>query len=277
MFQSSLPKITRATDAVRINEILNHQSVRPLVSDTAGAIDLSAVAGNPDIFILLGDHGGFVLTRLMSGVFEAHTQILPEGRGEWALSFVQAGLRWMFTRTEAYDILTRVPDGHLSAKALAVKTGFRYEFTSDHPYQFNGRTVSSDVYSIRLQDWAATAPELVEAGEWLHQRFAKEGDRLGLIDGSHGAAQAAGVRWQPMHDDMPSHNRYVGLTYHMGIGGNLARGVMMYNRWALISHRPAHLLARIVSENTVWFDHTTVELLPDGDIRMSLQIEKRAA
>jgi hypothetical protein len=216
---------------------------------------------------------------MQAGVFEVHTHVLPEGRGEWSDLFIQAGIRWMFTHTEAFEIMTRVPRGHLSAKALTVRSGMSYEFTADHPYQFKGENVAVDIYSLRLQDWAAHGPELEETGRWLHQRFAEEGERLGLVGEWQGPAKAEGVRWGPLHDDMPSHNRYVGLAYHMAAGGNPARGVLMYNRWALISHRPRNLLCRLVSVDppTIWFDHTTLTLLPDGDVQMSLQIERKVA
>ena len=169
-------------------------------------------------------------------------------------------------------MLTRVPEGHLAAKAATVRAGMTYEFTPDRPYRFRGEDRQVHVWSMRLQDWAAKAPEMEETGRWLHQRFAEEGERLGLTGEWRGPARDEGLRWGPLHDDMPSHNRYVGLVYHMGLGLNPARGVALYNRWALASHRPAGMLARLVSADppTVWFDYTTLTLRPDGDIEMAI-------
>ena len=275
-FQSRLPDIWRTTDTARINEIVNHPQVRPWVADLEeGEIDLAAQVANENTIVLLGEHGGFVLWRLLPGVYEVHTQILPNGRGDWALRFVQAGFRWMFTRTDAFEILTRVPAGHLAAKALAVASGFSFEFTADRRYRFRGKDVLVDVYSTQLQDWAARAPELEDTGRWLHSRFAEEGERIGLTGEWRGPAKERGVKWGPLHGDMPSHNRYVGLTYHMALGGNAARGVAMYNRWALASHRPVHLLSKLLSVQppVVWFDHTELRLSPDGDVELSLEKE----
>ena len=272
-FQSALPAVWQDKDASRINEILNHPKVRPWVADAEnGVLDISDQVASEDVIVLIGEHGGFVLRRHLPGVFEAHTQILPSGRGEWANAFVQAGLRWMFCRTDAFDIFTRVPEGHLPAKALAVVNGFSYEFTADRPYRFLGKDAPVHTYSMRLQDWAAKAPEMEETGRWLHTRFAEEGERIGLLGGG---SNDRGLRWGPLHEDMPSHNRYVGLAYHMAYGGNVARGAALYNRWALASHRPVHLLARMLADSPprIWFDHTELRLLPDGDVALSLEQE----
>ena len=276
IFQSKLPKIERVFEAARANEIINHPAVRPYVADLgSGAIDLAPVATHPDIFILLGEHGVFVLRRLMPGVLEVHTQVLPEGRGEWTDAFIQAGIRWVFTHTEAFEIVTRVPEGHLAAKATTIRSGMTYEFTPDSPYLFRGRLRPVHVYSIRLQEWASRAPEMEDTGAWLHERFAEEGERLGLVGEPRGEALERGIKWGELHEEKPSHNRYVGLAYHMALGGNAGRGVALYNRWALASHRPKHMQSRLLSTDPVciWFDHTELTLLSDGDIRLSLERE----
>jgi len=275
-FQSKLPHVWRTRDTGRINEILNHPEVRPWVADAGeGRIDLSSQVERDDVAIVLGEHGGFVVWHYGGGIWEVHTQVLPEGRGAWTRDFIQAGIRWLFTKTNAVEVLTRVPDQHSAARVAAIQAGMRYEFTPDRLYRFRGEEAPVHVYSMRLLDWAAKAPEMEETGRWLHSRFAEEGERLGLHTGE-GEARAAGVRWGPLHEDMPSHNRYVGLAYHSAMGKNAARGVLLYNRWAMASHRSPHMLARLVSEDppTLWFDHTTIQLQPDGDIRMAVSVKK---
>ncbi len=276
-FQSALPVVWQAKDATRINEILNHAKVRPWIADAElGVIDFTQAINHPNVFVVLGEHGGFVVTRLLPGVFEVHTHVLPEGRGEWTDGFIQAGIRWLFSHTEAYEIVTRVPERHLPAKATTLRSGMTYEFTPDHDYVFRGKPGPVHVYSIRIQDWAARAPELEETGRWLHHRFAEEGTRLGLLGGGDGPAKERGWTWDALHADMPSHNRYVGATYHLALGGQALKGVNLYNRWALSSHRPTEFLARALPDNRVWFDHTELELLPDGDIRLELETETRS-
>lgn len=275
-FRSELPVIERATNSDRINAIVNHPKIRPWIAPREdGRIDLTAVAGLSSTVILLGEHGGFVLYQLLPGIYEVHTHVLPAGRGAWTDQFIQAGIRWMFTHTDAFEILTRVPKGHLSALATTVRAGMRYEFTSDFPYKFLGKDSKVDVYSFRLQDWAAVAPELEETGRWLHQRFDEEGLRLGLLGEWRGPARTENVRWSPVHDDMPAHNRYVGLVYHMALGGQVQKGVSMYNRWAKVCHRPSEFYAHTVSVNPpiVWFDHTEMALTEDGDIVLSLKLK----
>jgi len=167
VFQSKLPRIERVFEAARANEIINHPAVRPYVAALGtGEIDLAPVAAHPDIFILLGDYGVFVLRRLMPGVLEVHTQVLPDGRGEWTDSFIQAGIRWIFTNTDAFEIVTRVPEGHLPAKATTIRSGMTYEFTPDAPYLFRGRLRPVHIYSIGL-------PKKANAWGWWASRRAK--------------------------------------------------------------------------------------------------------
>lgn len=267
-----LVDVWRDVDASHINGIINHPEVRPHVADSSlGEIDLSKQVENPNNFVLSGEYGAFLLSRIMPGVFEVHTQVLPEARGDWAKHFVFAGTHWMFTHTDAFEIVTRVPAGNAGARALALLAGMRKEFSGDHPMRYLDQDVPFDVYSFRLQDWAAHAPGLVETGHWLHHRFHEEERRLGLIEGTPEAEEAThGLKITP-HADMAGHNRYVGLVYHMSRGGQLAKGVNMYNRWALASHRPVDRLVKLISTEppVVRFDASDIELLPDGDIRMS--------
>lgn len=216
--------IHRATDAARLNEIMNDPAVRPWVANDAdGALDLTPVVANTSNVALVGEHGGMVFLALQKGIYEVHTSILPAGRGEWGTAMMQACMLFMFTRTDAYELSTRVPRGHIAAKAAAQGVGMRYEFTRPDGCVFRNRRVDVDLYSYRVQDWMAIAPGLAEAGRWFHERLESEAKRLGVAD--------------QQHDPDQNHNRYVGAAVLMAFGGQVQKGVALYNRWVSLARQ----------------------------------------
>lgn len=226
-------EIIRETSAERINRVLNDESVRPWVADLSeGVIDITKSVENLNNVLLMGEHGGCMLFKLMPGVYEVHTQILPAGRGAWAHEFAGGVVRWMFLRTDAYELLTRVPRGHVAAKALTLAIGGKYEFTRPSGCLFRGRAVDLYVYALRLQDWASTAPDMVERGAWFHEFLASEAKRLGVTE--------------PTHADDENHNRYVGIALEMALAGQVRKAVLTYNRWSLVSR---HRVIQFVSDD----------------------------
>lgn len=233
-------KIWRSYDAREINAVLNEPRVRPWVADAKeGVLDISAKVANKGNVLLMGQWGGFVCLGYGAGIYEVHTQVLPEGRGAWTSDFAAAGFHYMFTRTDCVEIITRVPQGHVAAKALTEHVGFRYEFTRHNECLFRGNVVDVSIYSRSLMDWVKDAPGLIERGQWLHDEMRAQ-------------AKALGVTEQP-HDDDENHNRYAGAAVEMALGGQAMKGVNWYNRWALACR---HSLIALVSKDppTVKFD-----------------------
>lgn len=77
--------IARSFDAERANYLINHPDVRPFVgAPDAGDLDLTQVIAQPENWLLIGEHGGFLLTFSAPGVHEVHTFILKSGRGQTA-------------------------------------------------------------------------------------------------------------------------------------------------------------------------------------------------
>lgn len=222
---SGLPEVWREFDARNINTLINHPDVRADVADLGdGVLDISAPVANKANVLLMGEWGGCFCYCLQPGLYEVHTQALPEGRGRWVLDFVRAGMHWMFVNTDAVEIMTRVPRSHAAAKAVTLAAGMRYEFSRDPGVKFRGVVQPVDIYSIRIQDWISTHPEaLADRGEWLHQRMLQEARRLGVSD--------------PPHDDDDSHNVYVGATYEMAAAGQMRKAVIFYNRWAIAARQ----------------------------------------
>jgi hypothetical protein len=212
-------KIKRTFDAARLNEIINHPSVHPWVCGrTQGYLDMTPLVENRDNVLLTGEHGALLFILLQPGLYEVHSQCLPEGRGEWMLSFVRACLHWMFTRTAAVEIMTHCPKGNLAARALAKAIGGRLEFRNPRGWFKDGETVFTDVFSLKIQDWMREAPGLEERGAWFHDRLEREYARVGFAE--------------PVHDHDATHDRYVGAACEMILGKQVQKGVIFYNRWA---------------------------------------------
>lgn len=228
-----LLNITRAVDAVKINEVLNHPEVRPFVADMAdGNLDISEAVLNQHNVLLMGEFGGVMFYHVMPGLYEAHTQVLPEGRGDWAAQLVTACAHWMFTRTDATEIITRVPSNHPAAAALTRVTGMTYEFTEKKNTTFNGEVVDVNIYSGRIQEWIKRANHLDAIGSAFHQHLNDEAKRLGVTE-------------QP-HEDDETHNRYVGASVAMMQGGQIKKAVLFYNRWAHAARHPVVTLVGLM-------------------------------
>lgn len=224
--------IERSFDAERLNAIVNHPDIRPDVADASeGALDLTAIVNDKRNVLVSGEYGSVMYRYVLPCLYEAHTQILPEGRGEWAVEFTKATGEYMFTKTNAFELATRIPQTHAGAKALAVQAGFKYEFTRDDNCKFRGEDVPVDIYSSRLQDWMSKAKGMKEVGESFHKHLHAEAERLGI--------------GEKPHDNDENHNQYVGACLKMLFGGQLDKALIFYNRWALLSrHAPITLIAQ---------------------------------
>jgi hypothetical protein len=186
---------------------------------TKGPLDVSAVLTDPNVVALFGAHGGVILKRLQYGFWEAHSQYVPDGRGAWALNASWRVLAWMFTRTDAIEIVTRCP--HLPSKALAKALGMTRDFTAARGWVSDGAIAAADIYRMTLQDWMRTAPGLEARGQWFH-------DRLGQEMARHNASRE-------QHPDDDVHDRYVGAACDMIMAGNVLKGVSSYNRFAVMA------------------------------------------
>lgn len=225
-------ELTRETTADRINAIVNHESIYPHIKGPhTGPLDLTPVASRDEHVILTGEHGGIVFIRHLPGIYEAHTSVLPEGRGEWTVAFGQAAAHWMFTRTDAFELLTKCPKGNLAAVAGARRSGASLAFSTRPIWQTDDGLVPVDVYSLILQNWVRTAPDLVQLGREFHLRLAAEIARAGLLD--------------DIHPDDEVHDRYVGAAAAMIVSGHVGKAIDFYNRWAVMSaYEPIRVVTR---------------------------------
>lgn len=237
----------------RINAILNDPVVRPDVSESVtGGMDIAQAVNNHSNVLLMGEYGGCFFFKLMSGIYEVHSQCLKPGRGAWIADFVQAAGDWMYTRTDAFEIVTRIPINHNGARTLAIHAGMKYEFTEPDGCVWRGERQDIECYSYRLQDWLASCESFEERGRQFHDFLHKEAIRLGVMEIGH--------------DDQPTHNRYVGACLEMAKHGHAAKGVSVYNRWALMARHPVIQLLT-VEPLAIRFDLGILRIV-DGEMKV---------
>lgn len=248
--------VERHTTAEALNAIVNDPHVRPWVAPGTETLDLTFQVENENNVLLVGRYGCCMFLQIQPGIYEVHTQVLREGRGAWTNALTEACVRWMFLRTNCFEIMTRVPNGHIAAKTAALARGMRYEFTRSAECLFRGRMLDVHIYAFRIQDWLASNPTgIQEIGAAFHDRLHAEAARLGVSD--------------PAHGDDENHNLYVGAAVQMVRAGLPVKGVLTYNRWAIVSrHEPIALVSR--DPAVVKIDHGLYVAFQDGDIRVTL-------
>lgn len=253
--------ISRQTEAAHVNSILNHPEVLPWVSGGyKGPLDMTESLSRDGVVALYGEHGGQVYNCLMPSLWEAHSAFTPKGRGEYAIEVTRQTLHWMFTRTDACEIVTRCPEGNAPAKALAKIIGGQLQFTRKQGWVMNGKPVSADIYSLRVDDWMRTAPGLVEKGQWFHKRLEEEMAKQGITE--------------PPHEDDETHDRYVGAACEMIFGGQPLKGVILYNRAAVMGgYHPI----QIINADPLAIDIGTTIIVMRGDDFFIPDLKEKAA
>jgi hypothetical protein len=249
-------RVERHLDAGFLNRIANDPHVRPWIAPGKEPLDLTFQVENRNNVLLAGEHGCCIFLKMLPGVYEVHTQVRREGRGEWTNALTAACAHQMFLKTDAYEIMTRVPHGHIAAKTAAISAGMRYDFTREKECLFRGNLLDVHIYSFRIQDWLPNAPASVsDVGREFHDRLHEEAERLGVQD--------------PAHADDDNHNLYVGAAVEMVRAGQPVKALLTYNRWAIASrHEPITLIS--LDPVTAKIDHGLYVTFDHDDIKVSL-------
>jgi hypothetical protein len=237
-FPSNTLKIERVFEADRANEIVNDPSVFPWVcGNHKEKIDLSKVVSDKNNIVLMAEHGCIIFIKHQEGLYECHTNVLPSGRGQWVIDYGFGALDWMFSNTDAYEIITKCPKNNVLSVLAARKCGFTKDFTTRPIWPVEGKLCPVDVYSIRIQEWARFAPNLIEKGHWFHSYLEAEYEKKKIN--------------LPIHDEDESHDRYVGATISLIQGGQIGKAISFYNRFAVMS---SYQKISVISVNPVVID-----------------------
>lgn len=243
--------ITRATDAAFLNKVANSPEVRPYVGPGDNELDLTSLIANPANIALETESGGWVLINLMSGVYELHTLFLPSGRGAGYFAAAHEALRWMFTRTDCLEILTRCPHDNPAARMAAVKVGFREWFHRDAVWQSGlGEPCGVSYQALTLDGWIARDDEIAYVGHDFHVQL--ENAKL-----AHGSDL-------PDHPEDEAHDRVVGAAFLMARHGLMGKAVAVYNRWATFA---GYVPIKALSETIVDVQDAILEVV-NGEMRV---------
>lgn len=210
--------IRRTMDAGFVNALANRPDIRPYIGGGLEALDLTSVVENPENYVIQADGGCWVLHALTPGVFELHTLFATEGRGRSYFANARAAIRWMFTHTDAIEILTKCPDDNPGARMAAVLCGFKERFRREEAWHTG---VGIAYLALTIDQWCFSDPETRKAGRAFH---------AALED----AKKAAGSELAS-HPDDDAHDHAAGAAVLMMRAGNVGKGVVYYNEFALFS------------------------------------------
>lgn len=220
----------RTLDATALNRIANDDSVRPFIGD-GGPVDLTPLVSDPlNVALTTEDgDGGYILHKLAPGLYEAHSLALPSARGRPMVRLMREGFRYLFTATDALEVVTKVPATNEAADGLARIAGFREVFRR-HGAWVDGSAIS--YRSLGYLDWALSDARCLREGREFH-------DVLHAATGHYN------------HPEDDAHDHMVGVTMLGVRAGNHIKAIGLYNRWAVFA---GYAPVRIVSETPLVID-----------------------
>lgn len=193
----------QASDLERINQILNHPEVFPLVSwgsDEPFAFHEDSLNG---LFFLMPEdrNGVFIVDPLDIENAEVHSAFLPGHRGKNAVDTAWEGMEWVFTATSISTLWTKVPEGNCRADAMCRVMG----------WEPMGGCGAFDLWRMDILRWTAKAPGLEAHGEAFHEALEPE---------------------QVTHGKMAFHDRAVGAAALMVKNLQERKAIDLYNTLA---------------------------------------------
>lgn len=240
----------RTFNAKYVNEVINHPSVWPFVAQgAAGALDVTSVVANQANVTLTCEGGALVFVCHEPGVYEVHTQFLEDFRGAYALERTEEALDFMFTRTDAMELQSKVPANNAPARGLVRAIHGRKDFSREKAWLTSEEVlVDVDYYTLDFPTWRRTARNLAEEGEKFHLELERQKAALGLPNDAHA------------HDE--AHDRAVGAAGLMMTRGQVVKGITLYNRWARFA---GYAEIRLINVNPMLLDIQNCYLWLKGD------------
>ncbi len=146
-------------DEKELNLLANDPSIRPWIGGFAkGDLDWSSLLHNPNVYALYGHYGGIISTPVMPGLYECHMQVLPAGRGKWAVEMASEVFRRLFCDTDAMELVARIPEYNKAARGMMRLIGAHREHDQDGGWIKDGRIYKVSWYSLTIFDWIRQDP-----------------------------------------------------------------------------------------------------------------------
>lgn len=258
-----LSEIVRRTfDAVEVNAILNHPSVFPYITlPGLTSIDVTPLLADPRNVALMADRGCILFLQQEPGIYEVHTNFIKVKHGErkgtdgaYTKDACLASYRWMFTHTDCMILLGRIPEFNRALKIFAPLLGWTTEYTRPKAWPYKDELVDLTFVSIPYDHWFRKTDDLAESGKQFHDKLETEFKR-------HEVQHKA-------HDDDAWHDKAVGALLEMILGGQVEKGIVLYNRWAQFA---GYFPIKLVSRNPLLIDIGDALLqIENGDFKAVL-------
>lgn len=223
--------VKRTYDALAVNAILNHPGVFPFISVPGiENIDAAAIIADEHNIALMANGGCFILIFHEPGVYEIHTNFLPEARGRNAIRAAEGSVQWMFLNTDCMSIVTQVPEANRAARWLCAKSGFELEFERKAVWPTSDGLSDLSYWALRYDGWIKRSLRMMETGKFFLEKLDEEFVRLQLDIRSS------------LEDCYCLH---VGALFAMALCKQFEKGIALYNRWARFSgYGRASLISR---------------------------------
>jgi hypothetical protein len=220
--------VRRTFDAADVNPIINHDDVFRFVAiegNKQGELDVAPLLADPRNVALVAQGAAILFVWHEPGAYEVHTNFLKPDRARQSTqgpinrNISLAAYQWMFTHTDCVVLLTKIPAHNRAAVIFSPLVGWVKEFERKNIWPtVDGELVGMVFCTIRYDDWVRKSPWLRKSGRWFHARLDEEFARKGRAD--------------IPHPDDEWHDLHVGAAVEMIRGGQEAKAVALYNRWA---------------------------------------------
>lgn len=207
----------RTKDVAFVNSIVNHPEVFPWIAlPGQESVDCAVLVNDYSNIVLKAKGGCFIFVFEEPGLYEVHSQFLPEYRGKNVFEAAQEALKWMFLGTDCLEIRTRIPPTNPGYK-LPPSLGFALDFERPSWPTKDGFENCLH-FSLTYWGWIKSEKTLGLVGKEFHEQLLEGKARLGVND--------------PQHEEEEVHNIRVGAAIEMARRGQPEKGVWAYNRWA---------------------------------------------
>lgn len=242
--------VVRTMDSAFLEKIANHPDVRPWLGGS-GPLRFDAIFADPNNLAFQTEHGGFIVHKLDLGIYECHSMFLPAGRGGEARQAMVDSLRYMFTKTDCMEIVTKAPDDNPAAFGAARAMGFVSSFRLERGWKTQkGEMIGVECMRLPFSKWLRRDDKVEKFGDWFQEQL-ESGTKMAF----------------PGQFSERSYRHSIGATVMMIQAGNVIKGVSVYNLWAKFALFPMMKLLSL-TPTVVEFDQIVIEFNSDGEMEI---------